>query len=93
MIKVKEFTDQIGLNNNFEKLAADAVNEWLAGEAAQYRLIDIKYNTIYDKGLGAMFASILVIYNDNVASPSTPNEDNIESRLGGCEKDMLYRNA
>ena len=92
MIKVKGFTDKIGENYNFEKLAADAANEWLAYKGAQYQPIDIKYNTIYDKRLGSMFASILIVYDDNIVSPNTPNEDNIESRLGGCEKDILHRN-
>lgn len=89
MIKVKEFTDKFGQNNCIETLAAEAMNEWLKRRAAQYQIIDIKYNTIYHTALASLFASILIVYNDDVASPNVPNEDNIESHLGGCEKDIL----
>lgn len=80
MIRVKEFIDKIGGKN--QKLAADAVNEWFEEEAAQYQIIDIKYNTVYPERLGIMFVSILIVYDDNITTSDTLNKDNIENRLG-----------
>lgn len=63
MIQIVEFKERYGRNDN----AIHGANKWLE-EHREYRIIDIKYQTITDEGGDR--TSILIVYDNFVLSPA-----------------------
>ena len=63
MIQIVEFKERYGRNDN----AIHGANKWLE-EHREYRIIDIKYQTLTDEGGDR--TSILIIYDNFVLPPA-----------------------
>ena len=63
MIQIVEFKERYGRNDN----AIHGANKWLE-EHREYRIIDIKYQTITDEGGDR--TSILIIYDNFTIPPA-----------------------
>ena len=63
MIQIVEFKERYGRNDN----AIHGANKWLE-EHREYRIIDIKYQTILD--VGGDRSSVLIIYDNFVLPPA-----------------------
>ena len=62
MIQIVEFKERYGRNDN----AIHGANKWLE-EHREYRIIDIKYQTVTDEGGDR--TSILIVYDNFVLPP------------------------